>query len=253
MQATKYLATITISLLGLNLLTATASADSGLNPFQGFYGQMATGFESNTFGNTTTRYTNVSPAEIYSTGTNVAANQTAGGMPLIFGLGYNFALNEKWILGIGADYSFLSQTTKQFSAKNPAFASSVPAVGQKIQASDRFNVFLTAGYALTQNDLLYAKAGYSNQQLQFSRPAQDSAAGYSLNANQSGYVLGLGYRKAIQNGLYAYAEVNYMQYSSASMNGAITTQSGTDTVITNINQKPSANAVTALIGLGYRF
>jgi outer membrane protein W len=253
MQAIKRLVPLLLSLLGLAQLPLTANADSGLNPFQGFYGQIATGYESNSFSNTTTRYTNVSPAEIYSTGTNVAANQTANGMPLILGLGYNFALNEKWILGIGADYSFLSQTTSPFSARNPAFASSVPALGQKIQASDRFNVFLTAGYALTQNDLLYAKAGYSNQQLQFSRPAQDSATGYSLNANQSGYVLGLGYRKTIQGGLYGYAEVNYMQYSSVSMNGAVTTQSGTDTVTTNINQKPSANAVTALIGLGYRF
>lgn len=253
MQATKRLVLLVMSLFGLAQLPFTANADSGLNPFQGFYGQIATGFESNSFTNTTTRYTNVSPAEYYSAGTNVASNQTANGMPLILGLGYNFALNKKWLLGIGADYSFLSQTTSQFSARNPAFASSVPALGQKIQASDRFNVFLTAGYAMTQNDLLYAKAGYSNQQLQFSRPAQDSATGYSLKSNQSGYVLGLGYRKTIQGGLYAYAEANYMHYSSASMNGALTTQSGTDTVTTNINQKPSANAVTVLIGLGYRF
>jgi len=163
------------------------------------------------------------------------------------------ALGEKWILGVGADYSFLSQTTGKFSAKNPSFASSVPALGQQIKVSDRFNIFLTAGYALTKSDLLYAKAGYSNQQLQFTRPAQDSTSDYSLKSNQSGYVLGLGYRKVIQGGLYAYAEANYMKYASASMNGSVTGQSGSDTVTTQIKQNPSASAITALIGLGYRF
>jgi len=253
MQTTKYLASISISLLSLFPLIATANGGSGINPFQGFYGQVSTGYESNSFTNTTTRYTNISPVEIYSSGTNVAANQTASGMPLILGLGYNFSLNDKWLLGIGADYSLLSQTTGKFSARNPAFALSVPALGQQIQTSNRLNVFLTAGYALTQSDLLYAKAGYSNQQLQFSRPAQDSSTGYALKSNQGGYVLGLGYRKTIQGGLYMYAEANYMHYSSVSMNGQITTNTGSEIVTTNINQKPSASAFTALIGLGYRF
>lgn len=168
-------------------------------------------------------------------------------------MGYNFGLTEKWILGVGVDYSFLSQTTNTFSARNPAFASSFPSIGQKIQSSDRVNIFLTAGYALTQTDLLYARAGYSNQQLQFSRPAQDSTTGYSLQANQGGYVLGLGYRKNIEGGLYVYAEANYMKYSSVSLNGSTSTRSDGDTVITNVNQNPSASAFTALVGLGYRF
>lgn len=221
--------------------------------FTGFYGQFSTGYESNSFTNTTTRYTNVSPPEVFSSGTNVASNQTASGMPLIVGLGYSVAVSEQWLLGVGVDYSFLSQTTDQFTARNPVFKNSTPAMGQRIKASDRVNLFLTAGYAATPSDLVYAKLGYSNQQLQFSRPAQDSTTGYALSGNQSGYVVGLGYRKIIQGGLYVYAEANYMQYAKASLNGSTRTQSGGDTVITNINQSPSSSAVTALIGLGYRF
>lgn len=253
MQIFNYVVVIGCSLVAIAPLSSAQASETRNNPFAGFYGQLATGYESNSLTNTTTRYTNVDPPEYYSSGTNVAANQSAYGVPLIIGLGYNFALDEKWILGIGADYSFLSQTTGKFSARNPSFASSVPALGQQIKVSDRFNVFLTAGYALTKSDLLYAKAGYSNQQLQFSRPAQDLTTGYSLKANPSGYVLGLGYRKVIQGGLYAYAEANYMKYASASMNGSVTGQSGSDTVTTQIKQNPSASAVTALIGLGYRF
>jgi outer membrane immunogenic protein len=253
MNTQKYLLPFALCLAGIAHHNLAVASGSGINPFQGFYGQIATGYESNSFSNTTTRYTNVSPIEIYSTGTNVAANQTATGMPLVLGLGYNFSLNEKWVLGVGADYSFLSQTTGKFTARNPSFPGSYPAVGQQIEASNRVNVFLTAGYALTQNDLLYAKAGYSNQQVQFSRPAQDSSTGYALKSNQSGYVLGLGYRKTIQGGLYIFAEANYMAYSSASMNGQLTTNAGSEIVTTQINQKPSASAFTALFGLGYRF
>ena len=249
----KHLTITTIVLVTLAPMIATANSGNGINPFQGFYGQFSTGYESNSFTNTSLRYTNVSPPEYYSSGTNIASNQTASGMPLVVGLGYNFSLNEKWILGIGADYSFLSQTTSKFSARNPAFIQSTPAVGQQLKASDRFNVFLTAGYAFTQQDLLYAKAGYSNQNVQFTRPAQDSTTGLTATSNQGGYILGLGYRKAIEGGLYVYAEANYMKYSSASLNGSLSGQSGEDTVITNISQNPSASAMTVLIGLGYRF
>jgi hypothetical protein len=240
-------------LMGLVPIASAAAQGNGLNPFAGFYGQISTGYESNAFSNTSTRYTNVSPPEAFSNGVNTSANQSASGVPLIIGLGYNFSLNKKWLLGIGADYSFLSQSTNGFSARNPAFAQSAPALDQKIQTSGRVNVFLTAGYAVTERDLIYAKAGYSNQQLQFTRPAQDSATAYSSKSNQGGYVLGLGYRRTIKGGLYAYAEANYMKYSSVSLSGTVVTETGDDTVITRLNQNPSASAFTALVGLGYRF
>ena len=253
MQNVKPSLLLATSLLSLVATTSTAAAESKANPFQGFYGQISTGYESNSFSNTSTRYTNISPPEYASNGVNTSTNQTASGVPLILGLGYNFAVTEKWLLGIGADYSFLSQSSSGFSAKNPAFAQSTPALGQKIQASNRINVFLTAGYALTQRDLIYAKAGYSNQQLQFTRPAQDSATSYSSKSNQGGYILGLGYQRTIEGGLYLYAEANYMKYSSASLSGSVVTRSDNDTATTRLNQSPSASAFTALIGLGYRF
>jgi len=253
MQNSKASLLLATGLVSLVATTSAAASESKANPFQGFYGQISTGYESNSFSNTSTRYTNISPPEYASNGINTSTNQTASGVPLILGLGYNFALTEKWLLGIGADYSFLSQSTGGFSAKNPAFAQSRPALGQKIQASNRINMFLTAGYALTQRDLIYAKAGYSNQQLQFTRPAQDSMTSYSSRASQGGYVLGLGYQRTIKGGLYVYAEANYMKYSSTSLSGSVVTRSDEDTLITRLDQSPSASAVTALVGLGYRF
>ena len=101
--------------------------------------------------------------------------------------------------------------------------------------------------------LLYAKIGYTNQQIQFSRPPQDSTTGYSLDSRQGGYVLGLGYRKILDKGLYFYAEVNYLKYSNQSLSGSTITNTGDDIVVTRIEQNPASSAFTGLIGLGYRF
>jgi hypothetical protein len=230
-----------------------AATDSLKNPFQGFYGQVASGYEANFFNDTTTRYTNIFPDSTFSSGTNRAGSQRSSGIPLVVGVGYYFSVSDKWMLGIGADFSFLPQTTNAFSARNPEFISAVPATGQQIKTSNRFNLFLTPGYVLTQQDLLYAKIGYTNQQIQFSRPPQDSTTGYSLDSRQGGYVLGLGYRKILDKGLYFYAEVNYLKYSNQSLSGSTITNTGDDIVVTRIEQNPASSAFTGLIGLGYRF
>lgn len=253
MHAIKLKALSAISFAGLLGAVSVAQAAENSQPFQGFYGQIATGYESNGFQNTSTRYTNSIDGAFLSNGQNTATHQTASGVPLILGLGYNFSISRNWLLGLGADFSLLSQTTGAFSATNQAFPQASQTTGQKIQTSNRINAFLSAGYALTQQDLLYAKVGYSNQQLQFSRPAQDSSTGFSSQSNQQGYVLGIGYKKIIEGGLYVYAEANYMQYAKRTLSGASVTQVDTETVVTRVVQHPSANAITAIIGLGYRF
>jgi len=232
---------------------ACSTAYPQSNPFEGFYGQLATGFESNSFNSTTTNYTNLLPNGNDS-GTQVASNQTATGMPLVAGIGYNFAVNEKWLMGFGVDYSFLTQTTSGFSAKNPVVPFSSGITGQQLQASNRVNVFFTPGYALTDSDLIYGKLGYSAQQIQFSRPEQQGVTGYAPSGNQNGYVLGLGYKKIITAGLFIFAEANYMNYGSTSLNSSVVGQVGGGNTITSlVNQQPSTSAYTLLIGAGYKF
>jgi len=60
----KHLTITTIVLVTLAPMIATANSGNGINPFQGFYGQFSTGYESNSFTNTSLRYTNVSPLSI---------------------------------------------------------------------------------------------------------------------------------------------------------------------------------------------
>jgi hypothetical protein len=82
--------------------------------FAGFYGQVSTGYEGNQFGtseptirnspNTNTDYDLSSPS------------QNFGGAPLVFGLGYYWQASDKWLIGLGADYSALTQSGPTFTS-----------------------------------------------------------------------------------------------------------------------------------------
>ncbi len=95
----------------VSLLAVDAQAQSA---FAGFYGQVSTGYESNQLGSLSGAGT-VTPNQ----GTDVirsAPSQTFGGAPLVLGIGYYWQANDKWLIGVGADYSALSQTSSSISA-----------------------------------------------------------------------------------------------------------------------------------------
>ena len=238
------------SLLALPaLLAASSTAFAQTKMFEGFYGQVSTGYENNTISSTNANYT-VDNNPPYS-GMHNTSNQAASGMPLVLGLGYNFALSSQWVLGLGADYSALSQKTSVFSSNNPQVPGPYGYTnGQNIQISNRYNIVLSPGYVIDQDKLMYAKVGYSNQQIQFNTPAQQSSSSYAPSATQSGYVVGLGYKQIISGGLYLFGEANYMGYSNASLSSTVL-QSGGPSV--SVNRNPSASAYTILIGAGYKF
>jgi hypothetical protein len=108
----------------LGLFGASAMAQSS---FEGFYGQIATGYESNTVSKITG--SGVDSPKDNGDATLNAANQQFGGAPLVFGLGYNFSVAHQWLIGIGADYSALSQTSSNFNTTltNAAGNTGIPA------------------------------------------------------------------------------------------------------------------------------
>ncbi len=92
-------------------LVGAANAQSA---FEGFYGQIGTGYESNTATGLNSPITFGVQGVSVNFGNTSASNQTFGGMPLVAGIGYNFSVAPKWLLGIGFDYSFLSQESSSF-------------------------------------------------------------------------------------------------------------------------------------------
>jgi hypothetical protein len=257
----------------VGLTSFNAQAQSA---FAGFYGQVSTGYESNQLGSLSATGT-VTPNE----GTDLirsGPSQTFGGAPLVLGAGYYWQANDKWLIGVGADYSALSQTSSSISASlanvpgnnsiNPG--EKVTANGASMQLSNRFNLFVTPAYAIDKDKLVYLKAGYSQVTAQYNRATSltrtangastitASTGGGSQSSNQGGYLIGLGYKQVISSGLYGFVEGNYMGYSAPSYSnstyspGAVSLgrSASARTVTTNF---ASLNSFQALIGLGYAF
>lgn len=261
------------ALLVLGLASSNAQAQSA---FAGFYGQISTGYESNQLGSMSgSAYAtpNVN-TDLFSS----ASSQTFGGTPLVLGVGYYWQANDKWLIGLGADYSVLSQTssnipinrTNAFGNTSIVAGETASGNGASMQLSNRFNLFLTPGYAIDKDKLVYIKAGYSQVSAQYNRSTSattslngvsKSTAGLGGNqsSNQGGYLLGLGYKQMITNGLYGFVEGNYMEYSSPSY--SYQTAKPIDTLhgIAHNSSKvatnnfSSLNTYQLLIGVGYAF
>jgi len=242
------------------LLVTPASTLLAQSAFEGFYGQIATWYESNSMGSGSGSVSSSQSNEYYSTN---SSSQQFGGTPLVLGFGYNFSVTPKWLIGIGADYSALSQTSSNFSTNFPtADGFTGTFSGNSLQLSNRFNVFITPSYAIDDDKLIYLKAGYSSISAKLNNPntysvsrsgvqlAQQSVRGGASTSTVGGYVIGLGYKQIISGGIYGFAEANYMSYSKPSFSSTGVLSNGFPIAST---LSTSLNSYQALIGVGYRF
>lgn len=191
-------------------------------------------------------------------------------------------MHPSWLLGLGADYSALSQTTPSMSYNitNAPGNYSIPsgttatASGQTVKLSNRFNLFISPAYVIDKEKLAYLKVGYSQVGVNrsdftsFTASATGSSfstpvsGGPNHTSNQGGYLFGLGYKQIITSGLYGFVEGNYMVYSSPSYSwtrlqqnriGHLVSGSITGIDITNKLNYSSLNTYQFLIGVGYAF
>ncbi len=261
------------------LLSAFVGSALAQTPFAGFYGQISTGYESNQLSNI-----NGSSVEIPFDGMDVttsSSNQTFGGAPLMLGLGYYWQVHSSWLIGIGADYSALSQTSpaRHADVLNAPGSNLIPSgtsmstSGSSTQLSNRYNLFISPGYLIDKDKLVYLKAGYSQVSEQENRATSvtinakgksttipTTTAGISDNQTAGGYLIGLGYKQIITGGLYAYVEANYMGYGTLkqgySSNGNSASKSGegfSNSSTTNISTSQNLSTYQFLVGLGYSF
>jgi len=228
--------------------TALAGSAMAQSAFQGFYGQIATGYQNTNVGGSTFTARD-------STGTSVipTPSQNIGTMPLMLGLGYNFSVAPNFLLGLGAEYQAISSSSGTATYR-PAGGCGGPCPGTKYEASNQYSVFVTPSYVIDKDKLAYLKAGYASQSLKAKYQqgfAGDIDNGASFGSTTvSGYVVGLGYKQIITGGFYGFAEGNYYSYGNAGFNGPF--GNGTPkTAISSYN--PSSSAYNLLVGVGYKF
>jgi opacity protein-like surface antigen len=256
----RLLVAVTTTVLGTSAMAQSA--------FQGFYGQVATGFESNTVSGLNGTNVESNPS-VNGANTNIAAaNQTFGGAPLVIGVGYNFSVAPKWVLGLGVDYSALSKTSSNYNytLTGADVTPGTTANGANVKLSNRYNIFIAPGYEIDKDKLVYLKAGYSSitadsqNTSSFTVPgrgtftnAQVGTASTTSSGSQtvSGYLLGLGYKQMITKGLYGFTEANYMSYGKATFSSRATYADGSG--FSTNSQSPSLSSYQLLVGVGYKF
>ena len=228
---------ILITLFLAYCISASAFAQS---QFVGAYSQISTGYENNTVSSATLTGTNYGGTP----NTSNSVSTSTSSAPLVLGLGYVFPVQDKFTLGLGVDYYALTQETSPAAFYYRGISTAT--YNYKFTISNRFNIFITPGYSLDQDKLVYAKLGYSSQNVQYSQT--NCCSSPSNKAQVSGYVLGLGYKQFITAGLYGFAEANYYSYASPNLSSTYT-DAGGGTVSSN----PNVSAYNFLLGLGYRF
>jgi hypothetical protein len=252
--------TVKISALVLavaGVFASSANAQSTkANAWEGFYGQYSVGFASfsPSIGSTSIAptgrlagYSNPPPnglGQTVNVGTSASTLNTATNA---ISAGYNYGINDKYVLGLGASY-YIGATSAgngSFTLTAPGYAvAGVPALNApspiNYQLKNLWAVTLQPGYVIDKDRLVYAKVGYTAVTIGLN----SSTAPYQTT-NLSGYTLGLGYKQMITESVYLLGEANFGGFS----NKATTLTSSNGTFSSTIG----GNGYDLLVGVGYRF
>jgi opacity protein-like surface antigen len=131
---------------------------------------------------------------------------------------YGFALNPKFILGVGATAGIGDLDAGSFN-------------GVSVKSKDMYSLYLEPGYLVNDTTLLYGKVAYQSMK------GELSGAGVRASDTFDGYGFGVGVRKMINKNVYLQAEISEINYSSQSFNG--------------VSMDPKQTVGT--IGVGYKF
>ena len=205
--------------------------------FAGFYSQIGAAYERNKIGSDSYK------EQGYPLTQNSASSNSGR---IIFSAGYNHALGSETLLGVGVEYYAIAPKMTATNSGCPG------GCNDKLEYTlkDRFSVFLTPSLIRGNDSLIYGKIGFSRlsgkgtiRQI----VATDANNGSSLSGSVNGYILGLGYKQMIDEGMYYFGEMNYYGYSGFDQN--VVTPNGSQA--SGLYPKPSA--LNVIIGLGYKF
>ncbi|APC01055.1 outer membrane beta-barrel protein [Polynucleobacter asymbioticus] len=268
--------TLKISALVLALTgfaSSTAMAQSvKVNAWEGAYGQVGVGYgvfvpkigSGSAVSSTGNSPLTGAPLTAYGYPATVTQSASASNVNNVntatasLSAGYNFGINETWILGLGASYypGASSGATGQLSLapttiSSPAGAlvgspANVPggSTTATYNVKNLYSVTFTPGYAIDKDRLAYAKLGYTGVTIGLSGPT----LAYQ-STNLTGWTLGLGYKQMVTESLYAFGEVNYGSYGTKNLTATLTNSAGTSLQGMTV----SGNGTDILVGVGYRF
>ena len=238
----------------ISLLLATAAgfvatgamAQSKANAWEGAYGQVGVGYgnfaPSISNGTATIPTGRAAPFPATLSGTTSATNVNNINTGLVgLAAGYNFGINQNYVLGIGATY-YPGASSSATGTLNTLYGGKV--VGSTTATyniKNLYNIFLSPGYVIDKDRMAYLKVGYTGATIGLSSPI----IAYNTT-NLSGLNLGLGYKQMINAQWYGFGELNYASYGSQTASARTTTG-------TSVSSSIKGTGTDILIGVGYRF
>lgn len=232
-------------LTGFALAFFMSSVAMAQQSFDGFYGQVALGYETamGSSKNTSETFSN-NPSRSYPLVTSISNINT---FTQNFGLGYTAKVTDKFLLGIGGDFNPISSSSANFELSNADLGPG--SAKNSYKTTNTYNIFLTPGYAVNSQGMIYAKAGYSSTQVKLNSGAGSTSPGQVDSYNLNGFIVGAGYKQFIVGDLYGFFEGNYSKYqskdtSSTSPYGSISTTTTSNLGLSTYN---------FLVGIGYKF
>ncbi|MBU3548990.1 hypothetical protein [Polynucleobacter sp. P1-05-14] len=175
-------------------------------------------------------------------------------------LGYNFAVNQDYLLGLGLTY-YTGATGSGNGTLYPTSngGSAFPQVNINYQLKNLWAISLTPGYAIDKDRLVYGKVGYTGVTIGASGSSASNTLGpYGGGSSVSyqtvtlsGFNIGLGYKQIITGGLYGLGEVNYASF--ANKNAAIGLTNAAAGGPNTLNASFGGSGFNFLVGVGYRF
>lgn len=156
-------------------------------------------------------------------------------------LGYSHQINDTYLLGIGA--SIYPGSSKTATTNAATFLGTTHGI---YHLSNIFSIYLTPGYAIDQDKLVYGKFGYTGASIHSSASGNLAGNFSEKSTNISGLVYGLGYKQIVWKSVYAFGEINYAVDKPKQV--SITTNDNF-----TLNSTAKASGYDLIIGIGYRF
>jgi opacity protein-like surface antigen len=204
--------------------------------FEGFGIQLSTGYQNNEIKTSDLKVGGIGiPTNILS-----LPNTSNGELPLNIGIGYTFALSERFTLGALVEYNPIAMNSGSGSVKIAGVTSSDPLDQFTNKLENQVSLSLVPGYAFTDATMGYAKVGWINA------TAKTSFPDTKFSSNVNGVLLGLGAKHLFTKNLYGFAEATYANYGGG--NASVTTGDGD-----RINLTLTPTSYSFLVGVGYKF
>lgn len=229
-------------LLALVALTSLTSVSYAQSNFEGGYARIGVGYSMVNL--------NASATATVPTSGNIVKSQSFDQINTLIGdigVGYNWRIAPKVLLGIGAGILPSASSTASYSLTTITGTT----VNGTSQLQNPWSVYITPGYELSTDQLLYAKLGYSGVTGVTSDPT------FGVNkTTYNGYLLGLGFKTMIDKKVDAFIEYNYTNFSSQTSSAANVAPASNGAVpigamIGVSTSQPVAS--TILVGVSYHF